>query len=810
MKKLLPLLIVFFALQVKAQLYLPLFEPPEKIEVLSDRSEESNAVTFNNGEAMFFNRTYEKLDETGGKIRAQDVWFAQQGKKGWKPPFRAFRDLAGDQIELFIGCSEDGEKLYLLNRYFVKGTDSIASRIVYKTRSGKTVWKDPIEVPTPGLDLSDQQTTISMHSSGEVLMISKLTDDATPNEDLYVMYKLEDGSWSELIDLGPNINTKGLEFSPFLTHDKKALYFASNGHKGFGESDIFVSYRRDDQWDRWTKPLNLGVPINSEYFEASFIISDSANVYFTSERGTGNTDIYHTKATGEYKIANEGILLGQVYKDRKPISAGKLNVYDSKGSFIESVATSDSGKFQFVKLQAEDSYQIRQDSLAEENLAGAILYVVDGEGELKKRLVFMDDGNAMDVDQSGMGETVYGQFLSEGQPMLNTALVILDANGFPIDTVYTNDKGEFTYTKLSGDRDIFVVPRDISEEEYDALDLFLTDKDGKKTRVYLGEEIPGTVFGEFTYNELPLASTAIVVLDEDGLPIDTIYTDKAGKFKYVRLNPDDKVSFAVLDSEEYEMADLSLDMASEDSSSELGSSVFGKFSYKELPLSSTAIVVLDEDGLPIDTIYTDENGRYEYVKLNAEDNVTFALLNPEDFEMADLSLDILDKEGKKLQTLSFDKMSEMAKDEAADEAAMALEMAKRKAEEKKAEEKKAMEKKEEVPTKMEQMANLTIYFGFNQVYLGADNNAKMQKLLKQLNAFDGQIIIEGHADNVGSDEINNRISNQRAENAKAYLIKNGVDARKIKISAKGESSPAESNDTEEGRAKNRRVEVKFK
>lgn len=708
-------MMMLLAIQLKAQLFIPLFEPPQKVEVLSNRAEESSAVTFNKGEAMFFNRSYVDIKDDGGKIKAQDAWFAEQGKKGWKTPFRAFRDLDGDQIELFIGCSEDGEKLYLLNRYFVKGKDSIASRIVYKTRNGRSTWKDPVEIPVPGLDLSDQHMTIFMHSSGEVLLISKLTEDDTPNEDIYLMHKKENGTWSELIDLGPRINTKDLEFSPFLTHDKKALYFASNGHKGFGESDIFVSFRKDDSWSEWTRPMNLGLPINSEAFEASFIISDSANVYFTSDRNSDNTDIYHTKSTGEYKVANEGVLLGEVYRDRQPLRAAKLNVYDSNGNFIEKVMTDDEGKFKFVKLQAEDSYKIEQDTIVEENLAGAILYVVDGKGGLKKRLVFTEEGEAIDAKNSGTGETVYGKFLSEGQPMLNTAMVILDENGFPIDTVYTNDKGEFSYQKLAADKEIFVNPRDIPEDEYDDFDLYLTDKDGNKTKVFIGEEIAGTVFGKFNYKELPLVSTAIVVLDEDGLPIDTIFTDANGKFKYVKLNP--------------------------------------------------------------------------------EDEVTFALLNTDDFDMADLSLDITDKEGKKLQTLAFDKSSAISQANADDEAAMALKMAN---------EAKAK------ATSMAAPKDIIVYFDYNKSEFDTKSGKSLNEVVKTIKNFDGTITLVGHTDSKGSDQYNQNLSVRRANTVKKLFIKNGVKTNKIKVSGKGETSPVATNDTEEGRAKNRRVEVRFK
>ena len=52
--------------------------------------------------------------------------------------------------------------------------------------------------------------------------------------------------WTKPVSLGPNINTPGADFAPFLAPDDRTLYFASDGHGGYGKSDIFYSKRLDD------------------------------------------------------------------------------------------------------------------------------------------------------------------------------------------------------------------------------------------------------------------------------------------------------------------------------------------------------------------------------------------------------------------------------------------------------------------------------------------------------------------------------------------------------------------------------------
>jgi len=69
------------------------------------------------------------------------------------------------------------------------------------------------------------------------------------------------------------------------------------------------------------------------------------------------------------------------------------------------------------------------------------------------------------------------------------------------------------------------------------------------------------------------------------------------------------------------------------------------------------------------------------------------------------------------------------------------------------------------------------------------------------------MVVEGYTDSVGSDVTNQKLSKDRAEAVRAYLVSKGVPSEKITSVGKGESNPVASNDTPEGRANNRRVEI---
>jgi outer membrane protein OmpA-like peptidoglycan-associated protein len=67
--------------------------------------------------------------------------------------------------------------------------------------------------------------------------------------------------------------------------------------------------------------------------------------------------------------------------------------------------------------------------------------------------------------------------------------------------------------------------------------------------------------------------------------------------------------------------------------------------------------------------------------------------------------------------------------------------------------------------------------------------------------------VEGHTDSVGSEKLNQRLSDSRANAVKEYLVENGIDAFRLSALGYGESKPIDTNKTRAGRANNRRVEI---
>ncbi len=107
------------------------------------------------------------------------------------------------------------------------------------------------------------------------------------------------------------------------------------------------------------------------------------------------------------------------------------------------------------------------------------------------------------------------------------------------------------------------------------------------------------------------------------------------------------------------------------------------------------------------------------------------------------------------------------------------------------------------------LVDYDINFDLEKYNIDATDVQRLSTVIKVLLAnSDANISIEGHADNTGEESFNNPLSNNRASSIKDYLVNVGIDAGRLSTKAFGESMPKASNDTEEGRAINRRVEFK--
>ena len=101
-----------------------------------------------------------------------------------------------------------------------------------------------------------------------------------------------------------------------------------------------------------------------------------------------------------------------------------------------------------------------------------------------------------------------------------------------------------------------------------------------------------------------------------------------------------------------------------------------------------------------------------------------------------------------------------------------------------------------------------LLFDVGKATLKPETKANLNKMSESLKKYpDTDVLVEGHTDSTGSEEMNLQLSKQRAQSVSNYLASLGVDPRRFTIMGYGESQPIATNDTASGRQANRRVEI---
>ncbi|MDJ1468533.1 OmpA family protein [Xanthocytophaga flava] len=264
-------------------------------------------------------------ENTGGTSDSDDAWYSQMDENGnWgtrkklpAPP----NDIGSTYV---VSALPDNNTLVMNCKYYDDMTviPEWGLSIIQKTDTGWML-RENIDIP----DLSSKSKILEMAMSADqkVIMITLKKKDSYGERDIYVSLKGANGKWGSPFNIGNVVNTKKDESSPFLAADGVSLYFASEGHPGFGSADIFVSRRLDDTWKNWSTPQNLGLGVNTPGWDGYYNIPASgAYAYLTSDQNSlGLLDIIKLNLPEVAKPKPVVIVYGYVLDSQthKPIQA---------------------------------------------------------------------------------------------------------------------------------------------------------------------------------------------------------------------------------------------------------------------------------------------------------------------------------------------------------------------------------------------------------------------------------------------------------------------------------------------------------
>jgi len=266
--------------------------------------DEQAPVLSPDGARLYFTRAKHPSNQ-GGTKDPGDIWIAEKDSAGnWSVPFNPGLDFNYRQYNAVIGFADNGNTLYLAGHYLPGNKRAKTKGIsVSYFNNGKWTFPQPVDIAYYS-NYSDHQSGCLSYD-GNIMLHSMETYGTRGAEDLYVSFRKTDGTWTDVKNLGSEINTQYQEKTPFLSADNKTLIFSSNGMGGYGSMDLFITKRLDDSWDNWSKPVNLGQPINTNGREMFyFVVPGSDEVIFCSTQNSdGYGDIKY------YKLLPEDVIV---------------------------------------------------------------------------------------------------------------------------------------------------------------------------------------------------------------------------------------------------------------------------------------------------------------------------------------------------------------------------------------------------------------------------------------------------------------------------------------------------------------------
>ncbi len=265
--------------------------------------------------------------------------------------------------EASVTFSPDNTTMYFTRNNFGKklkrDKNGVNHLKIYKSTKADGEWTEATEVSFNSDNYSTGHPALS--PDGKKLYFVSDMPGSLGETDIFVVDVLENGTFSEPKNLGPQINTERKEMFPYINNEK--LYFSSNGHTGLGGLDIYEAIIGED--GGFGEATNLGQPVNSKLDDFSYIVNEETQKgFFASNRagGKGDDDIYSFKRLVVEEIPeNENAIAGVVTEivTGEIMPKALVELLDENGIKLKEMVTEDDGSFVFEDLEGNTKYTLR-------------------------------------------------------------------------------------------------------------------------------------------------------------------------------------------------------------------------------------------------------------------------------------------------------------------------------------------------------------------------------------------------------------------------------------------------------------------
>ena len=288
---------------------------------------------------------FTKRDDVRGD---EDIVVSNKRDGRWLPAQSVSSRINTPLNEGACTVSADGRTMIFTS---CDGRNSFGSCDLYISKKIGDTWTHPKNLGKP-VNSMYWESQPSLSADGKILYFASNRRGGFGGRDLWVS-KNENGNWSVPINLGKKINTRKDETTPFIHPNGVSLYFSGNGYPGMGGYDLYLSLKKDSTW---SKPKNLGYPINTFKDEVSIVIIGEGSKAYYAKEVQKNFEILDSKIVAvelpkELRTNSASYIIGVIQDaiTKKPLSAD-IQVVDlsSNSPIYESVSDSVSGQYYMV------------------------------------------------------------------------------------------------------------------------------------------------------------------------------------------------------------------------------------------------------------------------------------------------------------------------------------------------------------------------------------------------------------------------------------------------------------------------------
>jgi Tol biopolymer transport system component len=332
-------------------------------DALNSKYDDKNpCVTADGSKLVFTSRRPETsasvVDVEGDGNYFEDIYIANYDSltKGFGKAAEVSGSINTKAHDAVTSISADGKQIFIykndINDKDSRGGDVFVSKV----NNGK--WRTPEPIGKP-ISSSYWEGGACMSPDGKKYFFTSERPGGFGGSDIWMVQRINKKEWGKPENLGAEVNSIHDEAGMFLAPDGKSLFFCSNGPGSMGSYDVFKTVF---EGGKWSKPTNLGYPINSASKEGQLTISaDAKYAYVSSDRagGLGGNDIYKInlkeyailEKDGKKKVSNGlSILKGTVRDGYEGYGLPDVEIalFDASGAQVSSTTTNENGEYFFT------------------------------------------------------------------------------------------------------------------------------------------------------------------------------------------------------------------------------------------------------------------------------------------------------------------------------------------------------------------------------------------------------------------------------------------------------------------------------